>query len=181
MRKNKKGISVYFNKKALIVGDVLTIALSIFWITIFVMVVTSIKDDLFPWFLTGFFSVASVSCFFMVGLTGADAHMVFSERGIEYRRRYKKSEFHSYSEYAYVYKTFYMYYGMPMYYIVLSNRLRNEEICQINSVKTSPMLIRIRYNKKNYESILSMVPSRIALSLQAQFKDVPPKRFNFCI
>ena len=42
-------------------------------------------------------------------------------------------------------------------------------------------MIKIRYNKKNYERLLSIVPSRIALSLQAQFKDIPPKRFNFCI
>lgn len=114
--------------------------------------------------------------------TGCNAHMIFTLDGIEFRQAFRKTEFHSYREYAYVEKAFYMYYGMPMYYMVLGNRrLRNEEVCQINNVRPSSMLIKIRYNKKNYEAVLSIVPSRIALSLQAQFKDIPAKRFNFCI
>ena len=79
-------------------------------------------------------------------------------------------------------KALYMNWGFPVYYMVLSNRrLRDAELCQINNVRVGPGMIKIRYNKKNYERLLSIVPSRIALSLQAQFKDIPPKRFNFCL
>ena len=77
-------------------------------------------------------------------------------------------------------KAFYPYYGLPMYYMVLSNRrLRDAELLPDQQRPRRPGMIKIRYNKKNYERLLSIVPSRIALSLQAQFKDIPPKRFNF--
>ena len=114
--------------------------------------------------------------------TGCNAHMVFTKDGIEYRQIFRKTEVHTYKEYPYVNKALYPYYGLPMYYMVLSNRrLRDAELCQINNVRVGPGMIKIRYNKKNYERLLSIVPSRIALSLQAQFKDIPPKRFNFCL
>ena len=114
--------------------------------------------------------------------TGCNAHMIFTKDVIEYRQAFRKTEVHTYKEYPYVSKAFYPYYGIPVYYMVLSNRrLRDAELCQINNVRVGPGMIKIRYNKKNYERLLSIVPSRIALSLQAQFKDIPPKRFNFCI
>ena len=113
---------------------------------------------------------------------GVDAHMIFRKDGVEFRQAFRKTEVHTYKEYPYVNKAFYPYYGLPMYYMVLSNRrLRDAELCQINNVRVGPGMIKIRYNKKNYERLLSIVPSRIALSLQAQFKDVPPKCFDFCL
>ena len=124
----------------------------------------------------------SLSTLIIFLYTGCNAHMVFTKDGIEYRQIFRKTEVHTYKEYPYVNKAFYPYYGIPVYYMVLSNRrLRDAEICQINNVRVGPGMIKIRYNKKNYERLLSIVPSRIALSLQAQFKDIPPKRFNFCL
>ena len=98
--------------------------------------------------------------------------MDFTRDAVEFRQIFRKKEVHTYKEYAYVNKALYMNWGCPVYYMVLSNRrLRDAELCQINNVRVGPGM----------ERLLSIVPSRIALSLQAQFKDIPPKRFNFCL
>ena len=139
-----------------------------------------LNKDVFFILLFFFFIVLSFPILFLY--TGCNAHMVFTRDGVEFRQIFRKKEVHTYKEYAYVNKALYMNWGFPVYYMVLSNRrLRDAELCQINNVRVGPGMIKIRYNKKNYERLLSIVPSRIALSLQAQFKDIPPKRFNFCI
>ncbi len=185
MKQQKAAIKIYFNKKLFVSGMIL---IAIFLGSWFALLYVA-TDAFTVWLTRGddilfFLLQLAVSCIvsFLILYTGCNAHMIFTEDGIEYRQAFKKTELHSYREYFYVNKAFYMYYGMPMYYMVLSNRrLRNEEICQINNVRISATMLKIRYNKKNYEAVLRMVPSRIALSLQAQFKDIPPKRFNFCI
>ncbi len=182
--KHQKKIKLYFNKKVFVI---LTMFVCLFFCAYFVILSVATADfteqlegDDITFFIVG----AGLVLFNLISylFTGCDAHMVFTEEGIEFRQIFKKTEFHSYREYAYVEKAYYPYYGMPMWYMVLSNRrLRNEERCQINAVSVSPSMIKIRYNKKNYEAVLSIVPSRIALSLKAQFKDIPAKRFNFLI
>lgn len=184
MKQQNTAIKIYFNKK-LFVSGMIACALCIVPDIVIMFLTTNgftewINKALFFVFLFMFPMVLSMP--FIMLYTGCNAHMIFTPSGVEYRQAFKKTELHSYREYFYVNKAFYMYYGMPMYYMVLSNRrLRNEEICQINNVRVSATMLKIRYNKKNYEALLSIVPSRIALSLQAQFKDIPPKRFNFCI
>ena len=106
--------------------------------------------------------------------TGCNAHMVFTKDGIEYRQIFRKTEVHTYKEYPYVNKAFYPYYGIPVYYMVLSNRrLRDAELCQINNVRVGPGMIKIRYNKKNYERLLSIVPSRTKLHLDSPSRISP--------
>lgn len=185
MKQQNTAIKIYFNKKLFISGMILIAIFFGSW-----LVLLFVATDAFTaWSIRGediLFFVLQLAVAFLVSFimlyTGCNAHMIFTPSGVEYRQAFKKTELHSYREYFYVNKAFYMYYGMPMYYMVLSNRrLRNEEICQINNVRVSATMLKIRYNKKNYEALLSIVPSRIALSLQAQFKNIPPKRFNFCI
>ena len=103
---------------------------------------------------TGFFSTLF---FLLAGLAmpiyflynGVDAHMIFRKDGVEFRQAFRKTEVHTYKEYPYVNKAFYQYYGIPVYYMVLSNRrLRDAELCQINNVRVGPGMIKIRYNKK---------------------------------
>lgn len=184
MKQHKESVVIYYNL-TLFVSAIIYIAVCVGAFLVLLCVGTRtftipLTKEAVIFFSTGFVLVTIILIILLY--TGCNAHMVFTKDGIEFRQAFKKTEFHSYREYAYVEKAFYMYYGMPMYYMVLGNRrLRNEEVCQINNVRPSSMLIKIRYNKKNYEAVLSIVPSRIALSLQAQFKDIPAKRFNFCI
>ena len=181
----KRGkVTIYYNK-TLFIGVMIVCFCCITPWAVFLFLLTDgfkkiVLDDTF--FMFTVFLLLSLSTLIIFLYTGCNAHMVFTKDGVEYRQAFRKTEVHTYKEYPYVNKAFYPYYGLPMYYMVLSNRrLRDAELCQINNVRVGPGMIKIRYNKKNYERLLSIVPSRIALSLQAQFKDIPPKRFNFCI
>ena len=179
-----KKVTIYYNK-TLFIGVIIVCFCCIAPWAAFLFLYTDgfkkiVLDDTF--FMFTVFLLLSLSTLIIFLYTGCNAHMVFTKDGIEYRQIFRKTEVHTYKEYPYVNKAFYPYYGIPVYYMVLSNRrLRDAELCQINNVRVGPGMIKIRYNKKNYERLLSIVPSRIALSLQAQFKDIPPKRFNFCI
>ena len=180
----REKVTIYYNK-TLFIGVIIVCFCCIMPWAVFLFLYTDgfkkiVLDDTF--FMFTVFLLLSLSTLIIFLYTGCNAHMVFTKDGIEYRQIFRKTEVHTYKEYPYVSKAFYPYYGLPMYYMVLSNRrLRDAELCQINNVRVGPEMIKIRYNKKNYERLLSIVPSRIALSLQAQFKDIPPKRFNFCI
>ena len=180
----REKVTIYYNK-TLFIGVIIVCFCCIMPWAVFLFLYTDgfkkiVLDDTF--FMFTVFLLLSLSTLIIFLYTGCNAHMVFTKDGIEYRQIFRKTEVHTYKEYPYVSKAFYPYYGLPMYYMVLSNRrLRDAELCQINNLRVGPGMIKIRYNKKNYERLLSIVPSRIALSLQAQFKDIPPKRFNFCI
>ena len=180
----REKVTIYYNK-TLFIGVIIVCFCCIMPWAVFLFLYTDgfkkiVLDDTF--FMFTVFLLLSLSTLIIFLYTGCNAHMVFTKDGIEYRQIFRKTEVHTYKEYPYVNKAFYPYYGLPMYYMVLSNRrLRDAELCQINNVRVGPGMIKIRYNKKNYERLLSIVPSRIALSLQAQFKDIPPKRSNFCI
>ena len=180
----REKVTIYYNK-TLFIGVIIVCFCCIAPWAAFLFLYTDgfkkiVLDDTF--FMFTVFLLLSLSTLIIFLYTGCNAHMVFTKDGIEYRQIFRKTEVHTYKEYPYVNKAFYPYYGLPMYYMVLSNRrLRDAELCQINNVRVGPGMIKIRYNKKNYERLLNIVPSRIALSLQAQFKDIPPKRFNFCI
>ena len=177
-------VTIYFNKK-LFISTMFVSALLIVIDVIFMIGFTNcfrelVNEGAFLFFLFFFPFLLVFPIYFLYN--GVNAHMVFTKDGVEYRQAFRKTEVHTYKEYPYVNKAFYPYYGLPMYYMVLSNRrLRDAELCQINNVRVGPGMIKIRYNKKNYERLLSIVPSRIALSLQAQFKDIPPKCFDFCL
>ena len=182
MQQNR--VVIYYNKTLFISAIILSVILIVPTFSIMAWVTNGFRELVTK---EGFF-VALVALLLALSVpiaflySGCNAHMVFTKNGIEYRQAFRKTEVHTYKEYPYVNKAFYPYYGLPMYYMVLSNRrLRDAELCQINNVRVGPGMIKIRYNKKNYERLLSIVPSRIALSLQAHFKDIPPKRFNFCI
>ena len=180
----REKVTIYYNKTLFICGMIACFC-CITPCCVFLFLLTDgfrkiVLNDTF--FMFAAFLLLSFSMLIIAFYTGCNAHMVFTKDGVEYRQIFRKTEVHTYKEYPYVNKAFYPYYGIPVYYMVLSNRrLRDAELCQINNVRVGPGMIKIRYNKKNYERLLSIVPSRIALSLQAQFKDIPPKRFNFCI
>ena len=177
-------VTIYFNKTLFISYIIICTYCIVPWCVFLYFQTNGFREMVID---EGFYTIAvflllSFSMPIIAICSGCNAHMVFTKDGVEYRQLFRKTEVHAYTEYAYVNKAFYLYYDIPVYYMVLSNRrLRDAELCQINNVRVGPGMIKIRYNKKNYERLLSIVPSRIALSLQAQFKDIPPKRFNFCI
>ena len=180
----REKVTVYFNKTFFISGMIWSLCCILPWIVFLYFQTDGFREVILDegFFILAVFLLLACSLPIILLYTGCNAHMVFTKDGVEYRQAFRKTEVHTYKEYPYVNKAFYPYYGLPMYYMVLSNRrLRDAELCQINNVRVGPGMIKIRYNKKNYERLLSIGPSRIALSLQAQFKDIPPKRFNFCI
>lgn len=180
----REKVTIYYNKTLFISAILICVILITMPLSIMVWLTNGFRElgNRTGFFSTLFFLLAGLAMPIYFLYNGVNAHMVFTKDGVEYRQIFRKTEVHTYKEYPYVNKAFYPYYGLPMYYMVLSNRrLRDAELCQINNVRVGPGMIKIRYNKKNYERLLSIVPSRIALSLQAQFKDIPPKRFNFCI
>ena len=180
----REKVTIYYNKTLFICGMIACFC-CITLCCVFLFLLTDgfrkiVLNDTF--FMFAAFLLLSFSMLIIAFYTGCNAHMIFTKDVIEYRQAFRKTEVHTYKEYPYVSKAFYPYYGIPVYYMVLSNRrLRDAELCQINNVRVGPGMIKIRYNKKNYERLLSIVPSRIALSLQAQFKDIPPKCFDFCL
>ena len=180
----REKVTIYYNK-TLFISTMFVSALLIVIDVIFMIGFTNgfqelVNKGAFLFFLFFFPFLLLFPVYFLYN--GVNAHMVFTKDSVEYRQAFRKPEVHAYTEYAYVNKAFYLHSGFPAYYMVLSSRrLRKDEVWQINNVRVGPGMIKIRYNKKNYERLLSIVPSRIALSLQAQFKDIPPKRFNFCL
>ena len=108
--------------------------------------------------------------------------MIFTKEGVEFRRWFHKPEFHPYKHYPYIQKAFWIYYGMPVYYIVLSNwRLTEEQRTAVNWGPASVDCIKIRYRKKQYEALLSIVPPQVASKLRAQFQDVEVSKLDFLI
>lgn len=115
-------------------------------------------------------------------ISGTDAHMIFVKDGIEFRKWFHKPEFHPYKHYPYIQKAYYMYYGMPVYYIVLSNwRLTEAQRTAVNWGPASVDCIKIRYRKKQYEALLSVVPPEVAAKIRAQFQDVEVSKLDFLI
>ena len=163
----REKVTIYYNKTLFISAIIICVILITMPLSIMVWLTNGFRElgNRTGFFSTLFFLLAGLAMPIYFLYNGVNAHMVFTKDGIEYRQIFRKTEVHTYKEYPYVNKAFYPYYGLPMYYMV----------------RVGPEMIKIRYNKKNYERLLSIVPSRIALSLQAQFKDIPPKRFNFCI
>lgn len=173
------------NKKLL----VMTFAIGIMMITIvgwilFILTkgftVPVSKNDILPFSLI--FVVPAIICIICLPTLGNDARMIFTKEGIEFRRWFHKPEYHPYRHYPYVQKAFYLYYGIPMYHIVLSNwRLTEAQRTDINWVPSSVDCIKIRYKKKEYEALLSIVPPEIASKLRALFQDVPFSKYDFLL
>ena len=179
----KQEIKIYVNKKLFIFTSILIFWLCIGnWVFIYSLLTDNFREHLLPRNAAGLgvYTVMALIVFVCFLASDANAHMVFTKNGIEFRRWFKKPEFHSYKEYAYVEKAFYMYYGMPQYYIVLSNwRLSELHRASINGVAATPNCIKIRYKKKEYEALMSIVPPRIASTIRAKFNDVPFGKFDF--
>ena len=175
-------VRVYYNKKLFIAGTVLFASLALCLLLAFAIGTKGFKTEFIgnnlDIFLIPFF--ACIGLYILTLCAGNNAHMIFNEKGIEFRQAFKEPVFHNYSEYAYIEKAFYPYYGIPMHYIVLSNRrLSKNELSKINNVRISPTLLKIRYNKKNCAALLSIVPPRIASTIRAKFSDVPFGKFDF--
>ena len=178
----EKRVKIYCNKKV--------------FVATLVLVLTFIAIDVFFFYLatehftsqipTNSYSILAPFSFLVLAAVilalsmGTDARMILTKEGVEFRRWFKKTEFHPYKDYPYVEKAFYMYYGMPMYYIVLSNfRLPEKYRTAINFGPSTNDCIKIRYKKKEYEALMSIVPPRIASTLRAKFNDVPFGKFDF--
>ena len=182
----EKRVKIYSNKKLFISQIVLMLAM----LTAFIVIMYGITYGFTTRSLLvgdaaialgGFAITLSIFCAACI-LSGNDAHMIFTKEGVEFRRWFKKTEFHPYKDYPYVEKAWHLYYGMPQYYIVLSNfRLPEKYRSAINWSKSSSEFIKIRYKKKEYEALLSIVPPRIASTIRAKFSDVPFGKLDFLL
>ena len=104
----------------------------------------------------------------------------FSESGIRIGNFFKKYTEKPYKHYPYVQKAWYDYYGMSIYYIVLSNRrLTTAEQMSINNVKNSSDMIKLRYNKRSFETLQKVLPKEMAATLRAEFRGIPARRITF--
>jgi hypothetical protein len=118
-------------------------------------------------------------CFYVLSISSA--HIVLSEKGVEFHHGIKKPVFHPWDYYGYCEKGYYLYYGaFPSYYIVLSTyKLKTCELTKINSIPVSEKVIKIKYNKKSFETFSQILPPRLSLSLESQFKDIKAPKVNF--
>lgn len=127
--------------------------------------------------------IIDVFCIFyyFYALSISGAHIVISEKGVEFHHGFKKPVFHPWDYYGYCEKGYYLYYGaFPSYYIVLSTyKLKTCELTKINSIPVSEKVIRLKYNKKSFEALSKILPPRLSLSLVNQFKDIKATKVNF--
>lgn len=185
--KRKYIAKVYFNKTLYITGMTVCMIIIVGIVGLFLYGTDFKGFNILSWtwnHVIFFFLLIlpSVALPFLGLLGGWNARMLFCKEGVEFRQAFRKREFHPWKEYYHVTSAGYLYCGFPVWYIVLSNRrLRNYETCQINDVPISPLLLKIRYNKKNYETLLAILPRNLANSLRVEFKDIPARRFNFLI
>ena len=124
-------------------------------------------------------SFAIFSVFFV--LLNTSAHIVLSKKGVEFHHGFKKPVFHPWDYYGYCEKGYYLYYGaFPSYYIILSTyKLKTCELTKINGIPISERVIRLKYNKKSFETLSKILPPRLSLSLVNQFKDIKAPKVNF--
>ena len=178
----EKRVNIYCNKKLFVGWIIFMLGLFAIWMFLYWLLTNHFTERILPRNAVGLggitvlFLIAFITWLFI----GTEANMIFTKEGIEFRRWFKKPEFHPYRDYPYVEKAFYMYYGMPMYYIVLSNwRLSELQRASINWGSSTVDCIKIRYKKKEYEALMSIVPPRIASTIRAKFNDVPFGKFDF--
>lgn len=106
--------------------------------------------------------------------------IVITNEGAKLSRPFRKSVYHPWDFYTNCEKAYYLYYGMPSYYIVLSNfKLKTDELCHINGMEMNDRCIRIKYNKKNFDALMQMLPPKFAVQLENQFKDIKAPKINF--
>ncbi len=175
-------VKIYCNKKVFVLMSLIMLSFIGWDVFLFYLATDHFthaipKDTYFVLGLCTFLTLGAL----IAGLSGGtDARMILTKEGVEFRRWFKKTEFHPYKDYPYVEKAFYMYYGMPIYYIVLSNwRLSETQRASINWGSSTVDCIKIRYKKKEYEALMSIVPPRIASTIRAKFSDVPFGKFDF--
>ena len=95
---------------------------------------------------------------------------------------FKKPIYRSWDFYVNCEKAHYLYYGIPSYYIVLSNfKLRTDELSHINAMEMSDRCICIKYNKKSFDALMQMLPLRLTIQLEKQFKDIKAPKVNIIL
>lgn len=96
----------------------------------------------------------------------------FSEKGVEYCALFRRKKMHSYSEYPYWSHGKYLHVAVIVDFIILSKRkLSTQELYQINQVKPSADLIKIRYNEKTYQKLMRTLPEKQRLLLRRAFPE----------
>lgn len=177
-----KKITIYANKSLLSLFAFAFLGISAFFpamLGYFIIVFPKTSDKILCGvFILVFWVIAFAMSY--VFLPKAGAKIIISKEQIELKRPFKGSDFHPWSFYTNCDKGYYLYYGMPSYYIVLSNfKLRTDELSHINRMEMSDRCIRIKYNKKNYDALMKMLPPKLAVSLENQFKDIKAPKVNF--
>lgn len=179
----KQSVKIYMNKRLLVMTfafGILEISIVGWLLYLFTdgFTVSMSRNNSLPFSVL--IVVPAIICIICLSTLGNDAHMIFTKDGVEFRRWFHKPEFHPYEHYPYVQKAFYLYYGMPVYHIVLSNwRLTEAQRTDINWVPSSADCIKIRYRKKQYEVLLSVVPPQIASKIRVLFQDIEVSKFDF--
>ena len=121
-----------------------------------------------PW---GIFICLLFLCFPAVCI--ADPHrtgfawLTFVPEGIEYHALFRRKKVRPYSDYPYWSHGRYLHVAVVVDFIVLSKRkLSTRELDQINDVRPSADLIKIRYKKKTYQKLLGILPEKQKLLLR---------------
>ena len=181
----EQSVKIYWNKKVFIGWIILLIVLFGGTFVFLLMELTEHCTTKIPSYgikLLLVHAAFAIPCVTIWLFSGTEAHMIFTKDGVEFRKWFHKPEFHPYKHYPYIQKAYYMYYGMPVYYIVLSNwRLTEAQRTAVNWGPASKDCIKIRYRKKQYEALLSVVPPEVAAKIRAQFQDVEVSKLDFLI
>ncbi len=136
-----------------------------------------------PWTVSFFicFLVAILTGLLVyVALTGANdwANVVtIAEEGIWEGPFFTKRKFHPYSDYPLVYCTSYVHgmIGSPdvgpkrMFIVLTDQRLSDAEKENINLVRSSRKLVKIKYSKKRYAMLMEILPQNLKAQLAAAF------------
>lgn len=165
--------TIWFNFPYLIMCIIIIISVSIF---LSVDVPKNMKEGSYVELFCGV-GYMPIMLYFTVKMS---PRLVLTDKGIYYKEFFKKSSFNDYSEYRFIKKAYYGYYDNPIYYIVLSKRqLSGDELCHINNVPMSETVIHIRFNEKNYNAFMKILPQKQAEMLEKEFKTMRAPKINF--
>ena len=119
-----------------------------------------------------FFGVCSIGLY-LIYLPTWGAYMKFSKNGLYLITPFKKRELISFKNYHYIYKAKYFqstifHVGYCINYIVFSKKyISNFYLEHINMINNSTETIKVRYSKKNYDFLISVLPDNLKQKLHS--------------
>ncbi|MBQ7874848.1 MAG: hypothetical protein IJ306_06815 [Oscillospiraceae bacterium] len=154
----------------LIVGFILVLPLMLLWAES-LNGFSSSSDEQMIMLLVGVGCIISAIMIIFVFAPNAYSRIVFSEKKLEIISPFKKKIVKDYEQFKYIYKAYYLSYRVPNYFIVLSEKsLDSHLLSSINKIDTSAEIIKIIYNKGNYDCLINFLPENFVLILKENFE-----------